>query len=404
MRMDFVFFDAGGGHRAPTEALRDLIAEQHPSWKVRVVNLQEVLQPLDPIHRLTGMDMQDLYNTVLRNGWTLGSGAVLQVLHGVVRVLHPFAVRRLADFWRNSPGGPPDLVLSLVPNLNRTMCEALVQVAPGVPYVTLLTDLADYPPHFWIEKQEQFLICGASRAVDQARQMGHPPERIFRTSGMVLHPRFYTPDTSDRGAERRRLGLELDRVTGLVLFGGQGSRQILDIARILDDSTLSMQLVFICGKNERLAGELRRRRFRMPVYIDGFTTEVPRFMRLCDFLIGKPGTGSISEALLMGLPVIVENNAWTMPQERYNTQWLTETGTGVVVRSFRQIREAVEHLMEPKNLASYRRNAAALNNRAVFEVPEILERIALASAEKTTGEVFSTQRRGDAENTSKSGV
>jgi hypothetical protein len=372
MQIDFIFFDAGGGHRAAAEALREAIAVQRPAWQVRLVNLQEILDVLDPVHRLTGFRMQDAYNSMLRNGWTLGAKHILPLLHGLVRVLHPRAVRLLADFWRNSP---PDLVLSLVPNFNRTVREGLAQAAPAVPYVTLLTDIADYPPHFWMERQEQFFICGSARAVEQARELGHASERIFRTSGMVLHPRFYEPAESDRAAELRWLGLEPERVTGLVLFGGYGSGKILEIAERLDESDLPVQMVFICGKNERVASALRRRKFRMPVYIGGFTREVPRFMRLSDFFIGKPGPGSISEALAMGLPVIVENNAWTLPQERYNAQWITETGAGVVVRDFRGIAEAVRQLLAPENFERYRRNAAELHNRAVFEVAEILERI-----------------------------
>src|SRR5580658_2834774 len=181
MRLDFIFFDAGGGHRAAAEALREAMAEQRPNWNVRLVNLQETLDQLDPIHKLTGIRMQDVYNSMLRSGWTLGAGAILPLLHGIVRALHPSAVRLLEAFWRS----PPDLVLSLVPNFNRTLREGLAQAAPAVPYVTLLTDIADYPPHFWIEKQPQFFICGSERAVDQASELGHPPDRIFRTSGMV---------------------------------------------------------------------------------------------------------------------------------------------------------------------------------------------------------------------------
>jgi UDP-N-acetylglucosamine:LPS N-acetylglucosamine transferase len=380
MRLDFIFFDAGGGHRAAAEALREAMAEQRPNWEVRLVNLQEILDALDPVHKITGIRMQDIYNSMLRSGWTLGAGAILPILHGVVRVLHPRAVRLLAKFWKDAP---PDLVLSLVPNFNRTMREGLAQAAPTVPYVTLLTDIADYPPHFWIEKQEQFFICGSQRAMEQAREMGHRPERIFRTSGMVLHPRFYAQPAagygSERPAERRMLGLDPERVTGLVLFGGQGSRKIIEIARRLDESALPIQMVFICGKNEGVVRALRRHKFRMPAYIGGFTREVPRFMRLSDFFIGKPGPGSISEALAMGLPVIVENNVWTLPQERYNAQWVSDSGLGLVVPNFKEIRAAVENLLEPENFARYRRNAAELNNRAVFEVAEILERIAALS-------------------------
>jgi 1,2-diacylglycerol 3-beta-galactosyltransferase len=98
-------------------------------------------------------------------------------------------------------------------------------------------------------------------------------------------------------------------------------------------------------------------------------------MQLADFFIGKPGPGSVSEALAMRLPVIVECNAWTLPQERYNAEWIVEKEVGLVLRSFGKIDAAVAQLIEPSALARYRANAAALHNRAVFEIPEILETI-----------------------------
>ena len=45
----------------------------------------------------------------------------------------------------------PDMVASLVPNFNLAMYEALAAARPGALYVTILTDLADYPPRFWID-------------------------------------------------------------------------------------------------------------------------------------------------------------------------------------------------------------------------------------------------------------
>ena len=131
-------------------------------------------------------------------------------------------------------------------------------------------------------------------------------------------------------AERERLGLDPTRPTGLVLFGGQGSGVMLEIARRLADT----QLIFICGRNEKLAERLQGAPPKAPRFIEGFTQEMPYYMSLSDFFIGKPGPGSISEAVAMKLPVIVERNAWTLPQERYNADWVREQHAGMVVESF----------------------------------------------------------------------
>jgi hypothetical protein len=366
-RIDLIFFEAGGGHRAAAMALKSVIEQQQRGWDVKLVNLQEILDPLDIFRKYTGVRMQDIYNLLLKKGWTLGSPQLTVAMHALIRLYHPGQVRLLEKYWAQ---GERDLVVSLVPNFNRALRDSL----PDTPLLTTLTDLADYPPHFWIERQEQYFICGTDKAMEQALALGHPKERVFRTSGMILRPKFYDPITIDRSEERDQLGFDPDLPTGLVLFGGEGSSVMLDIAKRI---TARAQFIFICGKNQKLAERLRHLPTKFPKYVEGFTSEIPYYMHLSDFFVGKPGPGSISEALAMHLPVIVECNAWTLPQERYNTEWVREKDVGVVLKSFREIDSGARELLEPANFARYRANAAALKNRAVFEIPEILAALLL---------------------------
>ena len=242
--------------------------------------------------------------------------------------------------------------------------------------VTVLTDMADYPPSFWIERQPQYLICGTEKAREQALAMGHAPERVFLTSGMILNPKYYASVEVDRERELEALGLDPKLPTALIMFGGEGSARMLEIARLLNASWHQLQIIAICGKNEKLRQELQGMRRRLPMHVEGFTREVPRFMKLADFFIGKPGPGSISEAVIMGLPVIVECNAWTLPQERYNATWVEEQGVGLALRSFgREVVGAVGRMVDPVERGRFRSRVAGLKNRAVYEIPEILEQI-----------------------------
>jgi 1,2-diacylglycerol 3-beta-galactosyltransferase len=229
--------------------------------------------------------------------------------------------------------------------------------------------------------------------VAQARSMGHADDHIFQTSGMILHPRFYGAPIEDKVAEREKLGLRPDLPTALVLFGGFGSGVMLEIAERLDRSNLELQLIFICGKNEKLAKALRERTSRLPRFVEGFTTRVNQYMQTADFFIGKPGPGSVSEALAMHLPVIVERNAWTLPQERYNADWILENEVGEVLSSFRQIVPAVARIINPATLSRYRANAVAMKNQAVFEIPDILQTIFELS---NTNASAKAEERGDA--------
>jgi hypothetical protein len=66
-------------------------------------------------------------------------------------------------------------------------------------------------------------------------------------------------------------------------------------------------------------------------------------------------------------------NAWTMPQERYNTEWVEENAVGVVLDSFKAIRAGVAQVAD--HIELYRAGVKRIHNRAVFEIPGILERI-----------------------------
>ena len=372
-KVHILFHDAGGGHRNAAVALQTILAQQHRPWQVELVQFQELTDKLDVLRRLTGIRIQEQYNVILQNGWTLGATGLLRVLQATIRLFHKPLVRLLEEFWRKNPA---DLLVSVIPHFNREIYESWNKVCPDHPFVTIITDLADFPPHFWIEPiKDQYIIAGTQRAVEQAKAFGHDDAHIFATSGMILRPDFYVPDNSDPLALRAELGLQPALSTALVLFGGHGSKVMFDITERLDAANLPVQLILVCGRNEALAAKLRARKWRMPVNVLGFTKEIHKWMRAADFLIGKPGPGSIAEAMVRKLPVLIECNSWTLPQERYNAEWVIEKRVGIVLKSFQEVVSGVRQMLEPANLAEFQKNVAVQDIHAIFEIPEILAKL-----------------------------
>jgi UDP-N-acetylglucosamine:LPS N-acetylglucosamine transferase len=370
VKVDLVWFNAGGGHRAAAQALEQEILAQGRPWRVRKVNLTEVLDPTGLFKRVTGIEPEDIYNKRLASGFTLGLAQELKLLQALIRLAHPQLVQRLQRHWLATA---PDMVVSLIPNFNRCLHDSLHLARPGVPFVTVMTDMADHPPNFWAEPGlRQHLVCGTAYAESQALAAGCAPQHVHRANGMVLRPEFHLAprmSAEQRREQRIALGLDGDSPTGLVLFGGTGSRVMKRIAQRLPRTPL----ILMCGRNDALADELRALPAPAPRVVVGYTADVMRWMQLADFFIGKPGPGSLSEAVQMGLPVIVTQNAWTMPQERYNTRWVQQHGLGRVQRSFATVQQAVDQLTQ--HLDAYRQRVQGMHNRAVFEVPQILDGI-----------------------------
>src|SRR5437899_11745580 len=147
-KLTIVFHHAGGGHQSAADALKATLSSQEHPWDVSVLDIQELLDPLDLIRRATGLRIQDTYNLILRKGWTRFTPQLLVILQATIRLYHRPIVKALRAYWAQHQ---VDLVLSVIPHFNREIADSLRSDGVGMPFVTLITDLADYPPHFWIE-------------------------------------------------------------------------------------------------------------------------------------------------------------------------------------------------------------------------------------------------------------
>ena len=62
-KLTIVYHHAGGGHSSAADALKDTLAGQEHPWDVSLLDLQELLDPLDLLRRATGLRIQDTPTT-----------------------------------------------------------------------------------------------------------------------------------------------------------------------------------------------------------------------------------------------------------------------------------------------------------------------------------------------------
>jgi 1,2-diacylglycerol 3-beta-galactosyltransferase len=373
--------DAGGGHRNAANALVAASEEMKTPWRFKVENLQRVLEPLDFYKRITGLTLEDAYNLLLRRRWTAYMVPMLRLMQSFIRLMHRPLCARLSAHLRT---GRPAAVVSVMPNFNAVLRDAVHDCFPGVPFVVLLTDLADFPPGFWVVPGVERVIAGSERAVAQARETGVPAERISRTSGMVLHPRFYTRGGPDaRVRVRDELGIGADEFVLMLLFGGKGSAEMRPLCERLLSRPEPWRVIAICGDNPPLLASLTGLAAGAGgrLHPIGFTDRVVDYMAASDVLLTKPGPGSLAEAWHQKVPVVVTCNRHTIPQERYNTRFVEEHGVGIVVAHWREMPAAAATLAaSPERRRELRGNLDRLpENRAVYEAIEIIGREVLTA-------------------------
>src|ERR1700722_12510848 len=120
-KIDFICVDSGGGPRAAANALLDVIRGQNRPWDIRLLSIQDLLHPIDFIRKSTGVEFQEVYNIILRHGWTIVTPSLVPVAHTLIRLSHAAQVRILEEHWK---ADPPDMVVSLIPHYNRSMFQA----------------------------------------------------------------------------------------------------------------------------------------------------------------------------------------------------------------------------------------------------------------------------------------
>eukprot|EP00163_Fabomonas_tropica_P022789 TRINITY_DN3982_c1_g1_i2.p1 TRINITY_DN3982_c1_g1~~TRINITY_DN3982_c1_g1_i2.p1 ORF type:complete len:240 (-),score=38.87 TRINITY_DN3982_c1_g1_i2:49-768(-) len=166
-------------------------------------------------------------------------------------------------------------------------------------------------------------------------------ERIHTASGMIVNPSFYGSITSaDKQAELTRLGLDPSKRTVLLFFGGiPPTGDTMHYHSAIMQHKEKFNILVLCGGNSTLAEKMhsmaeRDAEVRARTHIVGFTDEVARYMKVSDVLIGKPGPGVVSEAIVARLPMILDcRPGKVMPQEECVVTWTQESGVALALTS-----------------------------------------------------------------------
>jgi processive 1,2-diacylglycerol beta-glucosyltransferase len=244
----------------------------------------------------------------------------------------------------------PDLVVSLMPFVNDVFVRAL---ADGLaPFGLVLTDLMDTEPFMWLTPSAcataRFVAVGCAGAAGAARSAGVDDARLV-TSGLVIHPKYFSAGLRDltREQARAQFGLDPSMFTVLVVMGGYGGPVIPRIVRDLELAGRPWQVIACVGRNDALQRRLDAMRptLRNRLVVFGFTRELHLLMRAANVVVTKPGPASIFECLTVGTPLVVDDEC-TMPQEAPNAAFLVDNGLGLAVAKRAQIVETLRTLAD----------------------------------------------------------
>ena len=211
-----------------------------------------------------------------------------------------------------------------------------------VPLVGVLTD---YAPHsYWIYNNVDQYIVPSQETGNKLIANGIDSSRI-KAYGIPIDTKFQ--NSFDKKSLCEKLGLDSTKPCILVMGGTQGLGPIKDLVKLLNRSSVEMQLIIACGTNKKLYNWLKARHHRKKTIILSYATNIDELMQASDIILTKPGGITTAEALAKGLPMLIVN---PLPgQEAMNTKFLLQEGVAVKAENPDDVMVLLNELFENKN-------------------------------------------------------
>ncbi len=339
-RILILMSDTGGGHRASAEAIAEALA--HLYGEKISVNIVDAWRrcapwPLNQIPDTYSWLVSDglwLWNALWRtDDQTLWPRVISGALTPVVR---RSAVKLFC-------AEAPDMVVTVHPIVNHIPLRVLRHtLQTDVPYVTVVTDMVTAHPAWFCPLADYWLVP-TETARQRALRYGMPPDRV-EVTGQPVGLEF-AAGVGEKCYLRGKLGLDRNRPTVLVVGGGEGMGPVYQTARAIATEVPNVQLIVVSGRNAVLKKKLDKTSWEIPTQIYGFVTHMAELMGASDVLVTKAGPGTLSEAFIAKLPVIIF--AFIPGQEEGNVRYVLEHQAGAYAPTPGEITRLIREWLQP---------------------------------------------------------
>lgn len=364
-RILFLMSDTGGGHRAAAEAIRDALFIRYGKHNLLVDLVDVFKESFFPLNY-----MPEFYPVWINNSkasWGIGYNLSntrrrAKVLSRGMYLTSGHLLRRMVREY------PADVIVSVHSVITRPTLYALHTLQKRPPFVTVVTDLVS-THMFWYDARVERCLVPTQAAYDRGLESGISPAQM-RITGLPVHPQFMS-ELKDRDKARYELGWEQNIPTILMVGGGQGMGPLFDTARAINQQRLNCQLAIIAGRNAPLKARLEAAQWNQPTHIYGFVRDMPRLMSAGDMIVTKAGPGTICEAAIAELPMIISD---AIPgQETGNIDYVVNNNAGVYAPTPDKVAATVTAWLQEGEAGLRRRaeNAKKIGHpNAVWEIAE----------------------------------
>lgn len=366
--------ELGDGHKQAANALAEAASASFPNISTVTIDFMELVYP--KMHRaakylyIQGVKkFPSVYGYLYRKTRYSHSTAILKRLRllGLGRLLGLLADER------------PDAVVCTFPVAAAAMSLVKSSGLSNVPHYTVITDHTDHS--YWIHPQTDTYIVGSDQVKRGLMRLSIPEDRIAVT-GIPVRQAFQ--ERFNRIQLQRKYALVPNKQTIMVMGGGYGmiTNDLFDLIRTYDPARC--QWLIVCGHNTKLYNQLAQRMsyFDSHIRLFGYTDCVHELMAVSDLLITKPGGMTTSEAVSVGVPMLLYR---PLPgQEQDNAAYCVDAGTALQANDEEDLSKKLHFLLNsPSRLSLMRLRAESIRvpDSGMHALQAIMERNWLIQSE-----------------------
>lgn len=336
-RITIIYVSEGMGHIRTAEAAAEILRQA--GHTVEVVDLVDVLRDE------TNADLTD--RDILDKAYVTKQSEM---------------VKSVSAYFT---GSPTDVVISTVPFFNGALARGIEAASPAIKYVTLVTDYGHFESRWLYIDAGQHLIVPNRERQAIALGAGFPTTRVHKTNGIVVSPAFYLEDSMSKAPYKEVLGLPVTEPVGMVMYGGYGHTRMRAIQKKLMDH----RLIFVCGWDEGTAEALRETRNPKHIVL-GNCNDVAIFMKACDYIVTKPGPGTITEAIAAKVVPICLKFNFLYRQEDSVEKYVKLKGIGIVDNDIDHLRSNISKVLSQYD--EFQGKISERKGRETFDLNNVL--------------------------------
>lgn len=368
-RILIMMSNTGGGHRASAEAIKSAFQEKYgDDYEVIVEDIWTNHTP-SPFNR-----MPESYSFLVRHSflwWLSYTTMNPRWVHvPYLRLIHMFVSKAMSRAFNTIK---PDLVVSVHPLMQHIpirIIKSRVRSGASKPinFATVVTDFTTCH-NTWFHPEATRCFVPTEYCKDLARRNGLKEGQLV-LHGLPIRPAFSKP-LPPKKKMKKKLGMDPHVPAVLLVGGGEGMGKLEDtVDQIASKLGKLCQVVVICGRNKKLLEKLKAKKYPggTQIVATGFIDNIHEYMHASDAIVTKAGPGTIAEALIAGLPILLNGNVPC--QEEGNIPYVVDNKVGAFETRVPEIASILGDWLAPSNRPELEQMAVSLLDNLIFvDVP-----------------------------------